>query len=170
MATRAELYQKFASFPNKGHVEAVCKPGQGAATCRYLSVDPQRPNGEMFSCQKYGTLREAIDERVKEGTMRAQGDNCGGLVEFMQQNQSDLEGNSTHYVERMPTIELDGTFDGITAEKGNVHMGELAISEDFALLEVRQDGITLTARGVGAFVGEQTVYFEKPRKEETPAA
>lgn len=162
MASQTELSRQFNSFPSQGHVENVCKIGQGEASCRYLSVE-SGSQGTRYSCQKYGELREVIDNRATQGTMRSKGNNCGGMVELIQLAQKDLAGNITHYEEHMPYIEIDGTFDGIYVDRGNVSIGELSISEDFALISVTPRGFTLTARGIGSFVGKETVYFEKPQ-------
>lgn len=59
--------------PDDGHVKAVCQPGQGAQTCRYLTM---APGG--WSCEKLSALRNLLDWRVAEGTMIARGDNCEG--------------------------------------------------------------------------------------------
>lgn len=55
------------------HVKAVCRPGIGAGTCRYLVAGHRG-----LECAKHTTLRAQIDARVDAGTFVAQGDNCLG--------------------------------------------------------------------------------------------
>lgn len=157
----SELRAGLQAFPDSNRVKNVCKPGQGATTCRYLSVE--LGDGSRYACEKAGQLRGAIDERIKEGTMGAQGDNCGGILEYIAQNQEVLVGNRTLYEERIPTIEEEGTFKVLKIENGTVSLDELGMTEDFALVTIRPDSIHLTVRGVGAFAGSQTVFFEKPQ-------
>jgi hypothetical protein len=56
------------------HVKAVCKPGT-TECCRYLTMGPRG-----WSCEKHGSLKALLDERVRTGTMRATGDNCEGRL------------------------------------------------------------------------------------------
>lgn len=59
----------------KDKVEADCRMGRGAETCRYLAV-----GGEGFLCMKHVAETAAyIDSRVAAGTMGARGDNCEGV-------------------------------------------------------------------------------------------
>ena len=50
-----------------------CKLGEPDC-CRYVAL-----GGDGFRCEKHGSLKVVIDESVKQGTMRAVGDNCDGL-------------------------------------------------------------------------------------------
>lgn len=54
-------------------VEEVCRVGQGEKCCRYLIL---RSDG--WRCAKATSLRHMLDNKVKAGTMAAQGDNCPG--------------------------------------------------------------------------------------------
>lgn len=56
------------------HAKSACKPAT-LECCRYLTMGP---NG--WSCEKLGSFRSLLDERVKAGTMRAIGDNCEGRL------------------------------------------------------------------------------------------
>lgn len=58
------------------HAQDVCKVGMGVFCCRYLSMGPQG-----WSCQKHGSLRAHLDQRVATETMHARGDNCEGRAE-----------------------------------------------------------------------------------------
>ena len=55
------------------HVKAVCKIGQGAACCRYLTMGP-----DGFGCEKFTQLAGVIDGKVERGTYSSVGDNCDG--------------------------------------------------------------------------------------------
>jgi len=55
------------------HVDAVCRPGAGALTCRYLAM-----GATGWSCEKHSSLAHALDERARLGTVVARGDNCEG--------------------------------------------------------------------------------------------
>lgn len=55
------------------HIEKFCQPGK-AECCRYLMM-----GGEGWECAKLQpALKLVLDDRVKEGTIRAVGDNCEG--------------------------------------------------------------------------------------------
>jgi hypothetical protein len=60
-------------YPDDYWTRTVCKMGQGAATCRYLTMHP-----EGWSCEKHSGLRTHLDMRVKQNSIRARGDNCEG--------------------------------------------------------------------------------------------
>lgn len=51
----------------------LCKAGQGAATCRYITAGPGG-----FQCAKHTNLHRTIDARVAERTMVATSDLCPG--------------------------------------------------------------------------------------------
>jgi hypothetical protein len=56
------------------HLRAHCKPGAGAACCRYLAM-----GASGWGCAKLEPAMAAfIDRRVALGTMIARGDNCEG--------------------------------------------------------------------------------------------
>ena len=57
------------------HIKQVCKIGQGNECCRYVTV-----GGNGFECVKHTSLKNYLDNRVKEKSMVAQGDNCEGLT------------------------------------------------------------------------------------------
>lgn len=62
------------------HVDTVCRPGAGPETCAYLTLRPV-DDRMGYSCAKFMPgVREAIEERLIEGTMKAQGDNCSGVA------------------------------------------------------------------------------------------
>lgn len=59
---------------NEHQVRDVCKIGQGAACCRYLTL-----GAKGFECAKLLGLKATIDARVKAGTSGSLGDNCPGV-------------------------------------------------------------------------------------------
>src|SRR5262245_18136903 len=60
--------------PTDFHTRTVCRIGQGADCCRYLTMSPGG-----WSCQKLTGLKAELDRRVAAGTMVARGNNCPGL-------------------------------------------------------------------------------------------
>lgn len=58
------------------HVVNVCKRGQGAETCAFLSFS------QGFACGKNSSIDEALRQRIAEGTMSAKSDNCTGTPAF----------------------------------------------------------------------------------------
>lgn len=63
-----------------GYEEAVCRMGQGEATCSFLTVGPG--GNSMYGCAKGSELERTIKQRRAAGSMRAQGDNCSGPPAF----------------------------------------------------------------------------------------
>lgn len=58
-----------------GHIKDVCRPNT-EKTCRYLTV-----GGDGFECAKvlgHTSIASKLDDRVREGSIRAIGNNCGG--------------------------------------------------------------------------------------------
>jgi len=62
------------SPPDDAYVRSVCRPGEGKATCRYLTMAPTG-----WSCAKHTSMADYLDERVAANTINAQGDNCDGM-------------------------------------------------------------------------------------------
>jgi hypothetical protein len=101
------LLHKLSAFPGDPHVREVCERGGGEARCRYLTV----VYGGAFrnNCEKYGELRNTIDQRVAENSMRRKGDNCEGLVGVLKHELGSLVGTPVEYTESHPTLTLSGT-------------------------------------------------------------
>jgi hypothetical protein len=59
---------------DKERLREICKLGQGADCCRYITAGP-----DGIRCQKFTSVGRYIDARVLEGTFVARGDNCPGL-------------------------------------------------------------------------------------------
>lgn len=57
------------------HIASVCKRGRGELCCRYLMMGP---GGWCCARAKGQAWIDQLDERVKAGTIRARGSNCGG--------------------------------------------------------------------------------------------
>lgn len=56
------------------YIKAVCKIGQGAECCRYLTAGPRG-----FQCEKKNVeMKRYLDLRVEAGRMNSKGDNCEG--------------------------------------------------------------------------------------------
>lgn len=62
---------------DKTHVETVCQPGQGAATCSFLMIGP-----EGFCCAKGTGVEPILQRRRAERDMVALSDNCGGPPDY----------------------------------------------------------------------------------------
>lgn len=57
-------------------LKEICKAGQGKECCRYLVF-----GSEGFECAKHTGLAVTLDIKVETNTMRAQGNNCEGILE-----------------------------------------------------------------------------------------
>jgi hypothetical protein len=58
------------------HAHEVCKIGQGAECCRYLTI-----GAKGWSCEKtYPRGKAIIDRQVEHGMWTAKGDNCDGRL------------------------------------------------------------------------------------------
>lgn len=161
---KENLYSLLVSFPGKEHVEKVCKIGQGEKTCRYLVIS----SGKGFECSKASSLRQTIDRRFAGGTMNAKGDNCGGLLGVIIENQEILKGRKIQYKESMPTYETEGTLENIQVEKeilgingnwSNSENRDVAIAIDALEISVNMTNITFGLAGLGAFGGRTTIFF-----------
>ena len=64
-----------AEYPTEEVIRTVCKIGQGAACCRYLTI-----GGNGWSCEKLTAMGRAIDEPDSRARMTAQSDNCEGRM------------------------------------------------------------------------------------------
>lgn len=61
---------------SKEHLQNVCRPGQGADTCAYVTM-----GAGGYSCAKGTGIELLILGRLSAGTMKAQGDHCPGWVD-----------------------------------------------------------------------------------------
>jgi hypothetical protein len=57
------------------HFRKVCKAGQGAACCRYLTA-----SAKGICCEKLSALRPVFDAKAERGDFVARGDNCEGRL------------------------------------------------------------------------------------------
>lgn len=64
---------KIGDFPDLEYAKTICKIGQGAQCCRYLTMHP-----DGWSCEKHSKFKKQLDRRVFLGTIHALSDNCGG--------------------------------------------------------------------------------------------
>ena len=84
-------FGQFLVDPNRkiplAHLESVCNPGKGQATCRYLCRGPKG-----MVCAKHTSMRPHLDKFALEGTMTARGDNCDGLGEMPAASETENKG------------------------------------------------------------------------------
>lgn len=69
------LVIKMAKISNE-HVKEICKVGSGSSTCSYLMM------GTGWECTKDTAFEYTINERRKQRTINAEGDNCSGSPDF----------------------------------------------------------------------------------------
>ncbi|OGM89724.1 hypothetical protein A2108_01245 [Candidatus Wolfebacteria bacterium GWA1_42_9] len=65
-----------------GYEEAVCRQGEGEATCSFLARDANGPK-----CLKGSSMEPNIIGRRLQGSMNAKGDNCSGPPHFTVTNE-----------------------------------------------------------------------------------
>lgn len=65
------------SIPS-GYQDAVCKRGKGETTCGFLGF-----GGNGFLCLKGSSAETNIRANLRDGSMRAKGDNCSGPPDFL---------------------------------------------------------------------------------------
>lgn len=66
------------SYPiSEKQVMEVCKAGQGAAACVFGGV-----GGGGYLCMKHSMFHDTLEARRKEGSIKAQSDNCTGVPAF----------------------------------------------------------------------------------------
>jgi len=139
------------------HIKHVCKIGKKEKTCRFLAL------GELFSCEKFGSLGCTINDRVKENKMVARGDNCDGLLGVIIENKADLIGKKVKYKESFPTIVIDGTVKDLVFEKEkkeftlHIDAGEnsfpFMINTDYLEISNTEKIIRFSVSGVGLIAG-----------------
>ena len=52
-------------FPDNEYIDNICKIGQAAACCRYLTM-----GSDGWSCEKHGSLKNIIDKKVAAADQR----------------------------------------------------------------------------------------------------
>jgi len=158
-----ELYELFSSFPNSDQVEKFCQPGKGKKTCRYLTVDKRG-----FGCAMTGILKKNIDKRVEEGEMVASSINCEGVLGLVLSRQEGLKGNKIIHKETMPNFQIEGVFQEMKTENGQLFliahwkgegMERAFYKTDSLNIEVKPHGITFGISGLRTFYGETTIFF-----------
>ncbi len=59
---------------SKNYLHSICRYQKGKETCKYICL-----SAKGFVCMKKTPMKKILDQRCKEGKMKAQSDNCGGL-------------------------------------------------------------------------------------------
>lgn len=169
--SQVELFLKFSSFPDESQVRDICKIGQGDKACRYLErrVTANR-NG--YQCEKAGAYRKIIDSDVQEDAIIERGDNCRGVLGFVDENQNDLHGLSM-----LSQVKREGDktrrtiepFDTLIVDEGYVTVGSiLEVPEEDVELVVDSQGITFIKLddpdGGELTYRKETILFENPLK------
>ena len=107
-----EPFKIFLEFPTNKHVIETCKPNQGEKTCRYLTT------GSCWKCLKMDSSKKVIiDQKVKNNEIAAKGDNCMGLLGFIQKQKKLIRGNKASYITYYS--QMDANFEKIETEKEN---------------------------------------------------
>jgi len=159
------LEKILSGFPTEEHVKNVCKPGSGSKTCRYLTMSM---SSGRWDCAKYGSLRRTLDERVANNTINAKGDNCGGLLGIILENQKEKVGKRIKWEERSPTYKEVGAFQRMEVKDNMLYVtalwderGEDSISFNLDYLDIRVAplSVKLSLAGLGMFGGEATLYL-----------
>lgn len=172
------LLHKLSTFPGDPHVREVCERGGGEGRCRYLTA-VYTPGGTFRNtCEKYGSLRNVIDQRVAENSMRRKGDNCDGLVGVLKHELGSLVGTRVEYMESYPTLTVGGTLKDIdivppvstsygndTIERGSASSLRMKVDwedgRDYSpgyylhdlQIDVATNGLSFSVRGAGTFAG-----------------
>jgi hypothetical protein len=163
MASQVELFSKFSSFPDEQHVKDVCKIGQGEAACRFL-VGVPAAGGLRYECAKATTLQWTLNERANNNDLRSRGNNCGGILEFISQNEGLLEGHAVRSEE--DGEERDANFKSLNYDGKGFGVGGFGSTVDFTVVSVRPRGIIFSF----PFLGQAEVLFEEPAgSRETPS-
>ncbi|PCI20155.1 hypothetical protein COB64_02490 [Candidatus Wolfebacteria bacterium] len=158
------IFSSTKSFPQDEHIEKTCKPGKGKKTCRYLTMTS---NG--WSCAKYNSIKDTIDDRVSKGEMKAVGDNCDGILGQIIENQELLQGKRIEYKERMPSFETSGVLEKVEIKDGELCFiadwegeteGTISITVDNLDVNVLLDRITFGVLGLDHIAGRTTIFLK----------
>jgi hypothetical protein len=165
-ASLAELQSELMSFPPSSHVRDVCKAGQGAAQCIYLSkADEQSEAADPdYRCGRASSHRQQIDHDLRIRRFTQTG-NCSGTLGLLVDNQNLLTGNKTMHHEEFG--DTPGVFNGIVVDNGIVLIEGLIALESLVQLDVKPDSIVFSAPHSRNTTTKTTVFFEKPQE---PAA
>lgn len=63
------------NFQDEKWVKEICKIGQGALCCRYITM-----GAKGWGCEKHSSLGSYLDNRVALEQIVARGDNCEGKI------------------------------------------------------------------------------------------
>ncbi|MCL4366294.1 hypothetical protein M1437_03645 [Patescibacteria group bacterium] len=158
MPSPEELRLKFTAFPTVQHVQSVCRAGQGAEQCRYLSQHVSLTGTQNYCSRGSEYERERRDEQVARGDIKARGDNCPGTLGFVIDNQELLMGNRT--VHHEAGKDYEGTFTGVHQRNGIIEVAGIGTTARSVDVNISQEGIVFSAR----YIGFATIFFEKPQE------
>lgn len=162
----------FRGFPSDEHVDRVCKPGQEGA-CRYLSMA-----GTTEICERYSRSGEYINQCIEDGTFRATGDNCQGIVTLLEAHSDLLIGNRVTMRESCPDWLEEGTLESIAVDGRNIcfsartksgELYEAPFKLDDTEISATREGIVANVRGLSAFAGEWLIAFRDVERQEEVA-
>lgn len=158
------LFLEILVFPMKERVKEICKSGQGEKTCRYLKT------GSIgWRCAKFSSSEKGIDQRVASGAIHAKGDNCGGVIDLIMENQAVLKGRKVEYKESISAAERKGTLKKLCVRDGALRIiadwEEPGVNPDREIpidalgIALAKDGISFEIVRLGAFGGRTKVFF-----------
>ena len=178
------LMHKLSAFPADSHIREVCERSGGDGQCRYLTAVYTSGGTVRNTCEKYGRLRNVIDQRVAENSMRRKGDNCDGLVGVLMHELGSLIGARVEYIESYPTLTHGGTLKEIdfvpsvaTSSGNDTIQRRCAYSlrmkvdwedgRDYSpgyylhdlQIDVTTNGLSFGVRGAGTLAGVITVHL-----------
>jgi len=163
------MAEKIVFKLTESHVQNVCKPGQEEKSCRFLSM-----GGSGFTCLKFSSLTETLNNKVSKGEMTAKGNNCNSLLAAIIAGKAELIGKKVEYRETMPTVIMTGTLKDIECTQTSANetlpnllkiSGEFEEGAESCQLNVTSLQITETSDyflfevcGLGAFAGSTKIY------------
>lgn len=157
----ASLLHKLSAFPAHLHIREVCRRGAGSAQCRYLVIVGGEPK-----CAKYSEVRDFIDRRTAENSMKAKGDNCEGLVGVLKGERELLVGAQVVYTESFPTLTARGAVKDIEISSSHILMRvewddgrayDPGYGLDQLQIDVSANDVSFSVRGAGTLAGVITL-------------
>jgi hypothetical protein len=154
------LLHKLSAFPADLHIREVCRRGAGSAQCRYLVIVGGEPK-----CAKYSEVRDFIDRRAAENSMKAKGNNCEGLVGVLKSERGLLAGARVVYTESFPSLTVRGAVKDIEVSFSYILMRvewddgrayDPSYSLDQLQIDITANDVSFSVRGAGTLAGAIT--------------